>query len=128
MEFIATCPRLRFSHIPEIQFQSLVGSGVYCDLSNSWDFLNLSVSIPSREWSLLRRTAGSIVLKAKFQSLVGSGVYCDSGGVGLAVRNSQVSIPSREWSLLRLSIVVGSSYSFPFQSLVGSGVYCDMDL
>ncbi len=63
-----------------IAFQSLVGSGVYCDFS--YDFLldRPRVSIPSREWSLLRRHSATLPKKSAHQ----------------------VSIPSREWSLLRL--------------------------
>ncbi len=62
----------------------------------------IAVSIPSREWSLLR--------------LVQLGY--EGGG-------SSVSIPSREWSLLRRLGAIGTPGDDWFQSLVGSGVYCD---
>ncbi len=83
-------------------FQSLVGSGVYCDVIYESLNLLIVVSIPSREWSLLRlrwETMNNII--NKFQSLVGSGVYCD---------------------LINISFDYVTS---KFQSLVGSGVYCD---
>ncbi len=80
MEFIATSVA-QAAHLSMLAFlfQSLVGSGVYCDVD--WDgtkAMQCLVSIPSREWSLLRL------------DFVDGILYM--GGV---------SIPSREWSLLR---------------------------
>ncbi len=63
-------------------FQSLVGSGVYCDGEVVLSlFPRVTVSIPSREWSLLRLRfhAKKGTGNWSFQSLVGSGVYCDFG-------------------------------------------------
>ncbi len=78
MEFIATVIQ-HFALLHKL-FQSLVGSGVYCDAQLELGVgVMQKVSIPSREWSLLRRN------------------------FGLAQnRERVVSIPSREWSLLRL--------------------------
>ncbi len=58
MEFIATTDGSLEVESNYEEFQSLVGSGVYCDLLS------------------LLATGGMVV----FQSLVGSGVYCDSLG------------------------------------------------
>ncbi len=74
-------------------FQSLVGSGVYCDATK-----------PKPP-----RFAGILV----FQSLVGSGVYCDATSLGCALVKISVSIPSREWSLLRQSL------SMPYSRALG---------
>ncbi len=77
MEFIATFSS--FSSSVSSLFQSLVGSGVYCDTEIASQVLvAYQVSIPSREWSLLRLFAIDREQVAKL-----------------------VSIPSREWSLLR---------------------------
>ncbi len=84
MEFIATTANIDLL-LNVAAFQSLVGSGVYCDnnqrINRRVRGPRQGVSIPSREWSLLR--------------LATPGLMCQPPA-------RRVSIPSREWSLLRL--------------------------
>ncbi len=87
-----------------------------------------AVSIPSREWSLLRLTAAKIqeaLDEVSIPSREWSLLRLDSFFVFLY--SVGVSIPSREWSLLRLPSThkLKLVKNYEFQSLVGSGVYCD---
>ena len=134
-------------------FQSLVGSVVYCGVTrlaiaciHRWSvsipsrecsllrpefeeiaIVAVNVSIPSRECSLLRLTLKHEhgITATMFQSLVGSVVYC---GLSPALKNNSVSIdvsiPSRECSLLRQELPFHWQFPRLFQSLVGSVVYC----